>query len=149
MLRMGHGGFSMVELIVTMLIVAILAAVAIPAYSQYVRKSRRTDAKSALMDLASLEERYFSTNNAYSATSTDLGYAAFPATVGNGYYTVAAPTVVPATQTLAATYSITATVIPGIDQAKDTQCASFTISSAGVQTALTSAAVDNSQTCWH
>src|ERR1700692_3674911 len=89
-------GFTLVELVVTMVIAAILAAIAIPAYSNYVRKARRADAKSALLDLASLEERFYSTQNIYSSTSTDLGYAAFPATVGSGYYQIAAPTVVAA-----------------------------------------------------
>jgi type IV pilus assembly protein PilE len=138
-------GFTLVELIVAMVIAAILAAVAIPAYSSYVRKSRRTDAKSALLNLASLEERLFSTTNAYSATATDLGYTGWPATVGSGYYTVsmAATDVVAATTTAAATYKITATAIG--DQMKDTQCLTFTVTSAGVQSATPDT---NPPTCW-
>jgi type IV pilus assembly protein PilE len=73
-----YKGFTLIELIIAMVIAAVLAAIAIPAYSNYVRKARRADAKSALLDLASLEERYYSTQNAYSATATDLGYAAWP-----------------------------------------------------------------------
>ena len=53
-------GFTLVELIVAMVILATLTAIAIPSYSIYVLKSHRTEAKSALLDLASLEERYFS-----------------------------------------------------------------------------------------
>jgi len=43
-------GFTLIELVVTMVIIAILAAIAIPSYTSYVRKGRRTDAKSALLD---------------------------------------------------------------------------------------------------
>jgi len=136
-------GFTLIELVVTMVIVGILAAIAIPAYSSYVRQSRRTDAKTALLDLASLEERYFSVNNSYTATAANVGYAAFPATVGSGYYTIAAPTVVGATTTAAATYTLTATAIG--DQVNDTQCQTFTVTSAGVQ----SATPDPSNSCWH
>jgi type II secretory pathway pseudopilin PulG len=50
---------------VTMVIVAIIAAIAIPSYSNYALQAHRTDAKTALLDLASLEERYFSVNNTY------------------------------------------------------------------------------------
>ena len=139
-------GFTLIELVIAIVIVGIITAIAMPAYSNYVRQSRRTDAKSALLDLASLEERYFSTANTYSVLTTDLGYAgSWPVTVGSGYYTVAAPTVVAATTTNAATYSFTATVIATTDQAKDTQCQSFTLTSAGVQSALP----DPNNTCWH
>lgn len=140
-------GFTLIELIVAMVVVALLAAIAIPAYSSYVRKARRTDAKSALLNLASLEERVFSTQNIYSATATDLGYVAWPVTLGsNNEYTVAAPTLTAATTTQPASYSFTATVVTGNDQAKDTNCQSFTIASSGLQTATPDLPTG---TCWH
>jgi len=137
----------LIELVVTMLIVAILAAIAIPAYSNYVRKSRRTDAKSGLLNLAALEERYFSTQNAYSGSPSDLGYpAAFPIILGSGEYSVAAFTPTAATPTSPASYTITA--VPVGDQLKDTQCASFTITSQGVQSSQDSSNNDSTAVCW-
>lgn len=153
-----HKGFTLIELVVAMVIAAILAAIAIPAYSNYVRKARRADAKTALLDLASLEERFFSTQNIYSASWSDLGY---PATTNGSalsvgsYYTVAAPTIVAATAPTAttvgipATFSFTATAVLSSDQAKDTQCRTFTVTSGGVQSAADSSGNDNTQTCWH
>jgi type IV pilus assembly protein PilE len=139
-------GFSLIELVVTMLIVAILAAVAIPAYSNYVRKSRRTDAKSGLLNLAALEERFFSTQNAYTSDPTQLGYTSFPLTLGSGDYTVAAFVPVVATAGAPASYTITA--VPAGDQINDTQCASFTITSTGVQSSVDINNVDSTAVCW-
>jgi type IV pilus assembly protein PilE len=138
-------GFTLIELVVTMVIAAILAAIAIPAYSNYVLKAHRTEAKTALLDLASLEERYFSVNNAYTATPANLGYTAFGAgtTIGSGYYSIAAPVVTGATPGVPATYSLSATAVGY--QLKDTQCQSFTLTQAGVQAATP----DPSNTCWH
>jgi type IV pilus assembly protein PilE len=132
------GGFTLIELCIAMVIAAVLAAIAIPSYNNYVRQGRRADAKSALLDIASLEERYFTTNNVYSAAPTDLGYAAFPATVGAGYYQLQTPVVNAAVAPTAAVpggtpanFSITALAIG--DQANDT-CTSYTLTSGGVQT---------------
>ena len=139
----GQQGFTLVELLIAMVIASILAAIAIPSYSSYILKSRRTDAKSALLNLASLEERYFSTTNTYTGAPANLGYpagTAVPFPVSNGYYNITAinliPAAPPANATSAgtpATYTITATAIG--TQANDAACATFTISSAGQQTA--------------
>ena len=147
----GQRGFTLIELVIAMVIASILAAIAIPSYSSYIQKSRRTEAKSALLNMASLEERFFSTNNTYSSTPSDLGYAtglAVPFPVGNNYYNITALTVTaavaPVNATSAgtpATYSITASPINS--QVADSGCTSFTITSGGVQTSTGS-----STTCW-
>ena len=136
-------GFTLVELLIAMVIAAILAAIAIPSYSSYIQKSRRTDAKSALLNLASLEERYFSTTNTYTTAPANLGYAAgtvTPFPVSNGYYNITAINVIaavaPANATSVGTpasYTITATAIG--TQANDAACTTFMISSSGQQTA--------------
>jgi type IV pilus assembly protein PilE len=142
-------GFTLVELMVAVLVASILLAVAIPGYSTYVRKSRRTEAKTAVLDLASLEERYYSTQNLYTTVATNLGYAAFPGTVGSGYYQVTVTNVNAPTATAPGTYTITATPKAGTDQVKDTQCAQFQVTSTGVQSAKDSTLVtDTTATCW-
>jgi type IV pilus assembly protein PilE len=148
-------GFTLIELMVTLGIAAILVAIAIPSYNQYVLQGHRTDAKSALTDLASLEERYFSTQNTYTSIPSQLGYTggAVPFAVGSGYYNVTAITViaaVPPTSTTSAgtpaSYSITATAIGY--QLQDTQCKTFTITSGGVQSATSSTGATNTTACW-
>jgi type IV pilus assembly protein PilE len=139
-------GFSLIELMVTVVIVAILAAIAIPSYNAQILKSRRTDAKAALLDLAGREERYFSTNNGtYTAAAASLGYTGtFPVNIGSNYYQVNVPatTVVAGTTTTLASFIITATPINS--QASDAGCTSFTIDSTGKQSATGS----DSANCW-
>jgi type IV pilus assembly protein PilE len=157
--RPRHRGFTLVELIVAMVILSILAAIAIPSYSQYVLKSHRTEAKAALMDAASLEERYFSTSNLYTNSGTQLGYgvAGPPPSipVGTGYYVISAITALPpVAPTVAvpggtpATFTITAVPAPGSMQVNDTACATFSIDSTGKQIALNSGGIDNTANCW-
>jgi type IV pilus assembly protein PilE len=146
--RRSNSGFSLIELMITVGIAAILATIAAAAYTSEVHKSRRTDARTAILDLAGREEKLFSVSNAYSQTPTDLGYAgaAFPINVGSGYYQVSVVTPDPAQGGAAGTYAITATPIN--QQVSDTDCASISINQLGAQTALTSGGVANAATCW-
>lgn len=130
-------GFTLVELVVAMVVAAILVAIAVPSYTSYVIKARRNDARTALLGLAALEERYYSTANTYSASASDLGFASgavWPQTVGSGYYTVSVASVAAATASAVATYTITAT--PVGTQAKDTDCTSLSINQTGTRAAI-------------
>jgi type IV pilus assembly protein PilE len=146
-------GFTLIELVVAMVIAATLAAIAIPAYSNYVRKARRVEVKTALLDIASLEERYYSTQNAYTANLSDLGYGAGTSvTLPSTYYSVAAPTILaataPTTTTAGSPASWTVTATAVLDQLKDTSCRTFTVTSAGLQTSADASSVDTTSTCW-
>jgi len=70
----GQQGFTIIELMIAVAIVAILLKIALPSYMNQIQQSRRASAKTALLDLASREARYYSTNNAYSSSLTTLGY---------------------------------------------------------------------------
>jgi type IV pilus assembly protein PilE len=146
--KVESAGFTLIELMVALVIGAILLSVAIPSYNAQVRKSRRTDARTALLDLAGREERLYATTNAYSATPSALGYTAagdaFPMTVGSGYYQIA----VAANLGPPATFTLTATPIAGMGQENDADCASFAVDQAGRQTAWDGSAVDASAACW-
>ena len=147
-------GFTLIELMVTVAIVSILATIAVTSYSRQVQKSRRTEAKSALLDLAGREERLFSTTNAYSNVEAYLGYAASGTTVmtampfGNGYYTLTAVTPDTVNQPgVTNSYLLTAIPVAGTSQANDTLCGSFTVNQLGVQ-GVTGTAAATPGTCW-
>jgi type IV pilus assembly protein PilE len=143
-------GFTLIELMVTIIVASILAAIAVPAYTSQIRKSRRTEARTALLDLASREERFNSTNNAYTSSLANLGYtgAAWPITVGSGYYQITA--VVCAAVTCGADTGTGAafllTAQPVAPQDKDTICGSFRLDNIGTQQVTGTA---TAATCWN
>lgn len=149
-LRRGHrrnraAGFTLIELMITIVVVAILVAIAMPMYLHQIRESRRTDARSALLDLAAREERFFATNNQYSKTASELGYAGFGSSypVGNGqYYYIDTPTV--SNGTNPPSFTLVAHPESSGPQAADADCASFTVDSTGAETATGT----NSSACW-
>jgi type IV pilus assembly protein PilE len=148
----GSAGFTLIELMVTIVVAAILAAIAIPSYTNQMRKSRRTEAKQALLDMAAREERYFATNSAYSSTPSNLGYSGtFPINIGNNYYQISA--CVSATASVsaacsdagtAAAFVLTATPING--QTSDSVCGTYTLDSTGAQNVTGTA---GATTCWN
>jgi type IV pilus assembly protein PilE len=146
-----HAGFSLIELMVTVVVVAILASIAIPTYTAQVRKSRRTEARSAILDLAGREERVLSVNNSYSAVPTDVGYtgSTWPTagiSVGSGYYTVVVTVPDPNFTGTGPSYVIAATATGG--QSADTSCASFSVNQIGQQSSLDSSNASSTSTCW-
>jgi type IV pilus assembly protein PilE len=140
------GGFTLVELMVTVVVASILFAIAIPTYTSQIQKSRRTDARSALLDLAGREERFLSVSTTYTATATQLGYTAFGQPIGSGYYqlTVAAPD--PGFTGTGPSFVATATAIGS--QTKDTSCATMTVNQIGQHQSKDSNSADSSTTCW-
>src|SRR5882762_2276089 len=120
-------GFSLIELMVVVAIAAVLFAIAVPSYVTFIRQSRRTEAKTTVLDLAGREERFLSTNPAgYTQTPASLGYTgAWPLVIGNGYYqvTVCAPATVACAPNppAAPSYSIMATPVAGQSQVNDAQ----------------------------
>jgi len=131
-----HKGFTLIELMITVAIVAILAMIAAPAFNKQIRKSRRTEARTTLLDLAARAERLYSTTNTYWGTTQpnkllppDLGYAGgWPITTTSGYYTITL-----GNNATGAAFTFTAT--PAGAQASDTECATFSVDNTGNQTA--------------
>ena len=72
---MKRAGFSLLELLVALVIVAVLTAAALPAYHQQVIRTRRSEAQSALLKLMMQQERFHSQHNTYSAFSAGVADA--------------------------------------------------------------------------
>jgi len=132
--RKSQAGFTLVELMIVVVIIAVLSMVAIPAYNDSVNKGRRADAKSTLTTLAAKEEQFFMDNKRYTADFTKLGYSASSNVDSiDGHYTVSAV----ATTT---TFELKAT--PKHD---DVECNAFTITELGEQDIT---GTSTAQLCW-
>ena len=66
-------GFTLIELMITVAIVAILAGIGIPSYSKYIDRGKRAEARTALLDAAARQERNYSDNRQYTSTIGDGG----------------------------------------------------------------------------
>jgi type IV pilus assembly protein PilE len=115
-------GFTLIELMVTVAVVAILAAIAFPSYAMFMKKSRRGDAEATLMDIAQRQQQYLLDTRTYAANAGTVG-ATIPADV-SAYYTIqicqtttTAPCAVPGGAP--PTFAVIATPIAGTTQAGD------------------------------
>jgi type IV pilus assembly protein PilE len=127
---MKTNGFTLIELVVAMAVVAILTAVAIPSYLNYIRQAREPDAKQAVLDLAAREERYYTLNNTYTSNAANLGYTG-TGNVGVNLGTGSQPDYVLTVSASSATaYTLLAT--PLNDQLHD-KCGSYQLDNTGSQ----------------
>ncbi len=62
-----HKGFTLIEMMMTVAILGILTAIAIPSYAEYVNRARRAEGRTALRDVLQQQERFYAANNRYSA----------------------------------------------------------------------------------
>lgn len=77
-------GFTLIELMITVAIIGILAAVAYPSYTDYIRKGKRATAQATLIELASKEQTYLLDRRVYTTNLTSLGFVA-PKEIENDY----------------------------------------------------------------
>jgi type IV pilus assembly protein PilE len=137
-------GFTLIELMVTVAIVGILAAIAIPSYNEQVRKGRRTEAKSELGKLQMAQERWRADRTRYGTLTEAGGSSPLP----SGYYSIAISTPSGncgsgASASNANSFSITATAAGA--QLSDSKCATMTLTSLCGVVSKTST---GGGTCW-
>lgn len=130
-------GFSLIELMIVVAVIAVLTAIATNSYIKYAQQSRRSDAYAALsQDQGILERCYALTFNYSNVPAATNGCPNLPGTSPSGYYTVTLAST-------SSTYTITASPVTGGPQASDTTCASFTVSNTGTKTPS-----PTTSTCW-
>jgi type IV pilus assembly protein PilE len=138
MKRTRQQGFTLIEMMIVVLVIAILAAVGYPSYQDQVRKTRRADCQAVLMEAANALERYYTERGAYTGATAGTHYPdRCPLDPGQElFYDVAA-------NVTATTFALTATVQPGQDKDK---CQNLTLTNTG-QKGQTGSGL-SVQDCW-
>ena len=146
-MKPGHqAGHSLLELLAVITILAVLASMAMASYQNHIRKARRADAKSVLLQTALFMERNYTEANRYDRDSvdaaivnSDLPYPESPADGNRKFYDIQFLAGSPTTQTF------TLEAAPKNGQQKDTLCATLRIDEAGIKSVTGTGSVGE---CW-
>lgn len=141
--RASTKGFTLIEMMVAVVLVAVLASIAMPSYQSYIRRGQLSDAFTTLADMRVKMEQYYQDNKFYglaanNATCATLpGYAAFPVT--NKYFTLSCGAGAAPSQT----YTLTATGSSGLTAGYD-----YTLNQAGTKGTTKFANATSTAACW-
>ena len=129
-------GFTLGELMVTVVVIAILTSIGYAAYTEQIAKSRRAAARALVMDVMQHEERFFTENNSYTTDLTAMGYGATLKTDRNTHSIslAAGPS-----GAIATSVAVTATAL-----VTDAKCTALTLASNNAQSGTGS----QSAVCW-
>ena len=140
--RRRMAGVTLLELMAVVMVIGVLGMIALPSYRQYMQRAQRTEAKNALLQLATNQERFYLANRTYGTVAALVAANLLPpgGMSENGTYQLT----IPAAD--ATTYTATATPVAGarVDMTHDDMCTSFSITAQGVKTATGS----NPTSCW-
>jgi len=146
-------GFTLIELMVVLVIAGILAAIAYPAYTQHMARSRRADAMAALTVVMQAQERYRSNVSAYASTLADLSLQDITRVAPDYQVTLDG---VGTTPTFTSGYKVTATALSSGKQAGDKVCKTLSVTMTGAMPTYTATGdpnstgsdTDTSSLCW-
>ncbi|WP_083582123.1 type IV pilin protein [Halomonas aestuarii] len=115
-------GFTLIELLIAVAVIGVLASIAYPSYTRYVQEARRTDAISALNNVAGSLERCYTVTNSYASAADGNACVSLPRTSEDEFYTVSAAT-------LTASQFLLEASPQGVQE--DDPCGTFTLNQQG------------------
>lgn len=142
-------GFTLIEILVVIVIVALLAAVALPGYRSFILKTKRSLGKSELLAVAARQEQFFVNNKQYATSLATLGYVANPYSINSEaehVLTSATDKIYTIKLSSASTTAYTLQAVPQGKQAKDTTCGTLQLTSSGEKSMVD--ATGNKSDCW-
>lgn len=119
-------GFTLLELLITVAIIGVLATIAYPSYTDFVKRSNRTEGQRELLHIAGLMEQYFLDNRTYTTDLKKLGFSSSTVYTDSELYSITA------TAGDANVFTLTATAQGS--QASDTDCKTMTLTNTGAKT---------------
>jgi type IV pilus assembly protein PilE len=140
-------GFTLIELMTVVVIVAILLMVALPSYQQQIRKTRRSLGRAELMEVMARQEQFFLDHRRYAGVLTDLGYPASPYAIDadSNDGPIAATDRIYLIDITTLSKSFTLFAIPQLSQFGDRLCGTLSLTSIGLKAATGSGSQSE---CW-
>jgi type IV pilus assembly protein PilE len=133
-------GFTLIEVLITVAILGILAAIVYPSYISFINKSNRTEGQRELMRLANLQEQYFIDNRTYANHLKKLGESNQSITSQSGHYKINV-------QSSNANSFVIEAIAQGRQLKNDIHCTALTINHLG-QKRWSSSVFDSKVKCW-
>ena len=162
MKKPGANGFTLMEVMITVVIIGILASIAYPSYTRYVAETRRSDATINMTRIAAQQEKFFTECGTYTTnfngvisasppalrcTGLGIGPTASPFTTSDGYYEIV---ITPGTAGIANSFRLTSAPVPTSSQfaADNLKCTTITITNTGAKGASGTDNGPNGGKCW-
>ena len=130
-------GFTLIELMIVIVIVAIISAYAYPSYMRYIVNTKRTAATSVLLQVADRQQQFFMDSKTYTADLTNLGFPSNPLEISDDGRSMASGDSdnvysVSLSNVTVTTYTITATPL-NVQLSRDTDCGALTFNQSGAK----------------
>lgn len=140
-------GFTLIELMIAVVVIALLAAIGFPSYQEYVKRGKRAEGKGALMRAAQQLERFYSLNNCYPSGSANCGNAGSSAAAltAAGINAFSGDSAAASAYNLSVTTTAQAFTLTATPTFTDDKCGNLTLANTG---AKGKTGTESLQNCW-